>query len=145
MKEAVGVEGVGGSWGVLAVQAGMCLRERIARPNRQPVSAQRGQWARRYSGLAAWLASQSKRVVKSCFVLFCFGREPGMTRKAKGTKESIGPGLGMISFELKSIHMFPCALAQGRNSGHHDRECKSKKGVYRFLNLFMNKFPIDLE
>ena len=56
-----------------------------------------------------------------------------MTRKAKGTKESIGPGLGMISFELKSIHMFPCALAQGRNSGHHDRECKSKKGVYRLL------------
>ena len=56
-----------------------------------------------------------------------------MTRKAKGTKESIGPGLGMISFELKSIHMFPCALAQGRNSGHHDRECKSKKRGLPFV------------
>ena len=89
------------------------------------------------AGSLASIPEQAGRQKLLCFVLFwqrtgddseskrykrVNSPGPGMTRQAKGTKESIGPGLGMILFELKSKHMFPCALAQGRNSGHHDRE-----------------------
>jgi len=33
-----------------------------------------------------------------------------------------------------------CALAQGRNSGHHDRRGESKKGIYRLFLLYFHGF-----